>query len=210
MINKKQLTERSFTPSQLSGFDGVHSIQLPVDFIHDLSKADSLQAVLDTIAYWISHVFDADRASITLQDTEEYLKLYSISGNHAILMDFKIPIGQTFVGRVFACAKLIICDDLSQSDELDCRMLSEHGMETCMDAPMIHNGVCIGTLNVADQRKHHYTLQQAILLQSLATWLALNIKLHLQVQEMVVLASTDELTGTFNRREFVQESNQTM
>ena len=68
MINKKQLTERSFTPSQLSGFDGVHSIQLPVDFIHDLSKADSLQAVLDTIAYWISHVFDADRASITLQD----------------------------------------------------------------------------------------------------------------------------------------------
>ncbi len=57
-----------------------------------------MQAVLDTIAYWISHVFDADRASITLQDTEEYLKLYSISGNHAIPMDFKIPIGQTFVG----------------------------------------------------------------------------------------------------------------
>jgi len=93
MINKNQLTERSFTPSQLSGFDGAHSIQLPVDFIHDLSKADSLQAVLDTIAYWISHVFDADRASITLQDTKEYLKLYSISGNHAIPMDFKIPIG---------------------------------------------------------------------------------------------------------------------
>jgi len=89
-------------------------------------------------------------------------------------------------------------------------MLSEHGMGTCMDAPMIHNGVCIGTLNVADQRKYHYTLQQAILLQSLATWLALNIKLHLQVQEMAVLASADELTGTFNRREFVQESNQTM
>ena len=210
MINKNQLTERSFTPSQLSGFDGAHSIQLPVDFIHDLSKADSLQAVLDTIAYWISHVFDADRASITLQDTEEYLKLYSISGNHAIPMDFKIPIGQTFVGRVFAQSQLIICDDLAQSDELDCKMLSEHGMGTCMDASMIHNGVCIGTLNVADQRKHHYTLQQAILLQSLATWLALNIKLHLQVQEMAVLASTDELTGTFNRRVFVQESNQTM
>lgn len=197
-------------PKPITGFDGAHSIQLPVDFIHDLSKADSLQAVLNTIAYWISHVFDADRASITLQDTEKYLKLYSISGNHAIPMDFKIPIGQTFVGRVFAQSQLIICDDLAQSDELDCKMLSVLGMGTCMDAPMIHNGVCIGTLNVADQRKHHYTLQQAILLQSLATWLALNIKLHLQVQEMAVLASTDELTGTFNRREFVQESNQTM
>ena len=27
-----------------------------------------------------------------------------------------------------------------------------------MDAPMVHNGVCIGTLNVANQkRKHHDT-----------------------------------------------------
>lgn len=210
MINKKELTERSFDPSQLSGFDGAYSIQLPVDFIHDLSNADTLQTALDTIAYWISHVLDADRASITLQDTTEYLKLYSISGNQAIPLDFKIPIQQTFVGRVFTESRLIICDDLSQSDELDCKMLSEHGMGTCMDAPMMHNGVCIGTLNVADSRKHHYTLQQAVLLQSLATWLALNIKLHLQVQEMEVLASTDELTGTFNRRVFIQESTQTM
>ena len=48
---------------------------------------------------------------------------------------------------------------------------------------------------MADQRKHHYTLQQAILLQSLATWLALNIKTAFtNYQEMAVLASTDELT----------------
>ena len=74
MKNKKEVTERSFNPSQLSGFDGMHSIQLPVDFIHDLSKADSLQAALDIIAYWISHVSNAGRASSTLQDTTEQPK----------------------------------------------------------------------------------------------------------------------------------------
>ena len=210
MTNKKELNERVFNPNQLSGFDETHYIKLPIDFIHDLSKADSLQVVLNKIAFWISHVFGADRASITLQDDNEYLKLYSISGNQAIPIDFKIPIHQTFVGRAFATAKLIICDDLTQSDELDCQMLAQHGMGTCMDAPMIHNDICIGTLNVADKRKHHYTLQQAILLQCLANWIAMNIKLHLQVQEMEVLASTDELTGAFNRRIFIQESNQTM
>ncbi|MEG1030703.1 MAG: sensor domain-containing diguanylate cyclase [Acinetobacter sp.] len=210
MINKKELTERVFNPNQLSGFDDTHYIQLPIDFIHDLSKATSLQDVLDRIAFWISHVFDADRASITLQEDIDYLKLYSISGNQAIPIDFKIPINQTLVGRAFATAKLIICDDLTQSDELDCQMLAQNGMGTCMDAPMIHNGICIGTLNVADQRKHHYTLQQVIVLQCLANWIAMNIKLHLQVQEMEVLASTDELTGIFNRRIFIQESNQTM
>ncbi|MEG0344582.1 MAG: sensor domain-containing diguanylate cyclase [Acinetobacter sp.] len=210
MINKKKFTERMFDPNQLSGLDEDHYIQLPVDFIHDLSKAASLQDLLDKIAFWISHVFDADRASITLQEDEEYLKLYSISGNQAIPIDFKIPINQTFVGRTFATAKLIICDDLTQSDELDCQMLAQNGMGTCMDAPMIHNDICIGTLNVADKRKHYYSEQQAILLQCLANWLAMNIKLHLQFQEMEVLASTDELTGAFNRRVFIQESNQTM
>ncbi|MEG0344764.1 MAG: sensor domain-containing diguanylate cyclase [Acinetobacter sp.] len=210
MINKKEFTERVFNPNQLSGFNETHYIKLPVDFIHDLSQADSLEVVLNKIAFWISHVFNADRASITLQENEEYLKLYSISGNQAIPLDFKIPINQTFVGRTFATAKLMICDDVTQSDELDCQMLAQHGMGTCMDAPMIHNDICIGTLNVADRRKHHYSLQQAILLQRLANWIAMNIKLHLQVQEMEVLASIDELTGAFNRRIFIQESNQTM
>ncbi len=87
--------------------------------------------------------------SITLQDTEEYLKLYSISGNHAIPMDFKIPIGQTFVGRVFAQSQLIICDDLAQSDELDCKRFPSMAWAPVWMRPMIHNGVCNGTLNVA-------------------------------------------------------------
>ena len=76
----------------------------------------------------------------------------------------KFRLGRLLSDEFFAQSQLIICDDLAQSDELDCKMLSEHGMGTCMDAPMIHNGMCIGTLNVADQRKHHYTLQQVILL----------------------------------------------
>ena len=76
MINKKKFTERMFDPNQLSGLDEEHYIQLPVDFIHDLSKAASLQDLLDKIAFWISHVFDADRASITLQENEEYRTFY--------------------------------------------------------------------------------------------------------------------------------------
>lgn len=47
-------------------------------------------------------------------------------------------------------------------------------------------------------------------LQCLANWIALNIRLHLQIQDMQKLTSTDELTGTFNRRMFAQESDQNM
>ena len=58
-----------------------HTHPTPVDFIHDLVK-DSRQAVLDTIAYWISPRVLMDQTVLPYQDTEEYLKLYSISGNH--------------------------------------------------------------------------------------------------------------------------------
>ena len=66
MINKNQLTHDHLPQANYLALMAYTPFNSPVDFIHDLSKADSLQAVLDTIAYWISHVFDADRASITL------------------------------------------------------------------------------------------------------------------------------------------------
>ena len=208
MNNKK--TERVYSPHQLTPLNESDCIQLPINFIHDLAQADCLQSLLDKIAFWISQVFQAERVSITLYDRPDFLKLYSISGNHAIPLEFKVPIQQTFVGRVFSTATLRICDDVTLFEELDCQMLAQNGMGSCMDAPLMHNGNCLGTLNVADQAKFHYTKQQAILLQCLANWIALNIKLHLQVQEMQKLTSTDELTGTFNRRMFTQQSNRQM
>ena len=202
--------ERIYTLHQLSQLKDSDSIQLPMKFIYDLAQADSLQSLLDKIAFWISRVFQAERTSITLYDSHDFLRLYSISGNQAIPLNFQMPIQHTFVGRVFSSTTLRICDDVSQFEELDCQMLAQHGMGSCMDAPLIHNDQCLGTLNVADRATFHYTEQQARLLQCLANWIALNIKLHLQIQDMHKLTATDELTGVFNRRSFVHESNQSM
>ncbi|WP_374297507.1 diguanylate cyclase [Acinetobacter sp.] len=169
-----------------------------------------MQTVLDIVAKWVSHIFQTDLASISLQKDTNQLKLYTINGIQAIPMDFPLPIDQTFIGRTFHTSKLMICDDTTVSDELDCIKLSVGGLGSCMDAPMIHNGITIGTLNVADARKYCYSKAQAIQLQCLANWIALNIRLHLQLQEMDLLASTDELTGRFNRRRFTHESNENM
>lgn len=209
-MKNKNIAERIYTPHQLSQLNESDCIQLPIKFIHDLAQANSLQSLLDKIAFWISRVFQAERTSITLYDHHNFLRLYSISGNQAIPLNFQMPIQNTFVGRAFSTTTLRICDDVAQFEELDCQMLAQHGMDSCMDAPLIHNEKCLGTLNVADRATFHYTEQQAILLQCLANWIALNIKLHLQIQDMQKLTATDELTGTFNRRSFIQESNQSM
>ncbi|MCJ8146254.1 hypothetical protein MKI79_04940 [Acinetobacter sp. A3.8] len=93
-----QRIERIFAPDELNGFDDSHCIHVPVAFIHELTFADSLQAVLDIVVKWVSHIFQTDRASISLQKDTNQLKLYTINGNQAIPMDFPLPIDQTFIG----------------------------------------------------------------------------------------------------------------
>lgn len=198
-------TERIFDPDFLSRIGPGTKINIPVSFIQDLTRAASLQDVLDVMANWIFYLFSAERASITIKENDEFLKLYSVMGNNAIPMEFLVPVHGTMVGRVFSTGMLTICDDLSQSDDLDCKILSQHGMGCCMDAPMIQGETSIGTLNVAHHEKAYYTDEHAMILQCLANWLALNIQLHLQVTEMEVQASTDYLTETANRWAFMNE-----
>lgn len=200
-----QNNERKFDPNFLSNIGPGQKITIPVSFIQDLTQAASLQDVLNVMANWIFYLFSAERASITIKENDASLKLYSVMGNNAIPMESLVPIHGSMVGRVFSTSMLTICDDLSQSPDLDCKILSRHGMGCCMDAPMMQGSVCIGTLNVAHHQRAYYTAEHAILLQCLANWLALNIQLHLQVTEMELQASTDYLTETANRRAFMNE-----
>ncbi|MEZ6952511.1 MULTISPECIES: diguanylate cyclase [unclassified Aeromonas] len=197
--------ERTFDPNFLSEIGPDKNINIPVSFIQDLTQAASLQDVLNVMANWIFYLFSAERASITIKENDTSLKLYSVMGSNAIPMESLVPIKGTMVGRVFSTSMLTICDDLSQSSDLDCNILSRYGMGCCMDAPMIQGLGCIGTLNVAHREKAYYTSEHAIILQCLANWLALNIKLHLQFTEMELQASTDYLTETANRRAFMSE-----
>ncbi|MFQ2621572.1 diguanylate cyclase [Aeromonas caviae] len=197
--------EKIFDPDFLSSLGPGKTITIPVTFIQDLTRAASLQDVLNVMAKWIFHLFSAERVSITIKENEDSLTLYSVMGNNAIPMDFLVPIQGTMVGRVFSTGMLRICDDLAQSADLDCEMLSRHGMGCCMDAPMIQGTVSIGTLNVAHHEKGYYTADHAMVLQCLANWLALNIQLHLQIADMEQQACTDYLTETANRRAFMNE-----
>lgn len=195
--------EREYDPKELlAGNSEDHSLTLPANFIQKLSESRTLQMVLNTFSEWVNILFFADRVSLTINNDNNQLEIFTISGNQAIPLDFKVPVDNSFVGRAYKNKKLMICDDLSKSKEIDCELLSNNGIATCMDAPLLVAGKCIGTLNVGHLNQHYYTKSQAIKLQCLANWIALNISLHLQISEMDKLASTDYLTGIPNRRQF--------
>lgn len=185
--------------------DVYHRVSLPVDFIHELSSCISVQEVLDSVAKWLHQIFDAERASVTLVDEEGSLKVYAISGDSAIPRGLSLPITGTFVGKVFSSRQLMICDDVTQSTELDCELLKENGLNTCMDAPLLSSNKCLGTLNVAHRSPFRYTTHHAIKLQCIANWIASNVHLHQQIEMLNYQASIDHLTQCYNRRRFIKD-----
>lgn len=191
-----------FTPEELLTNPTAMSVAVPLGFIHRISSAQSLQEVIDISVIFIQKLFGSSRSSLTLEESPGYLKLHTISGSNAIPSSFDIPVHKTFVGRVFLKKKLIICNDTSETDDIDCKMLSDGGMKSCMDAPLIFKNKCIGTLNVAHNNNLHYTINNAVKLQIIANWLASIISLHIEMAKHKDYAFHDELTGIANRRMF--------
>ncbi|MGF1718793.1 sensor domain-containing diguanylate cyclase [Vibrio kyushuensis] len=176
----------------------------PLEFFDELSKAKTLGDILHSTSYWIKQIFHSDRVSIALHKEPEFLSLFALSGNEAIPLERPIPIENTMVGRVFANEKLAICNDTSSETLLDCQWLAEGGLLSCMDAPLVSNDKCFGTINIGHQDKHHFNDQDAHVLSSLVSWIASQISVQEQIVKMESLVNIDVLTGIMNRRAFFE------
>lgn len=54
---------------------------LPLGFLDELAQSSSLEDVLLCTSYWVREIFQADRASITLDENEREMRLYAFDGN---------------------------------------------------------------------------------------------------------------------------------
>ncbi|MBE0378167.1 GAF domain-containing protein [Pseudoalteromonas prydzensis] len=148
-------------------------VSLPSRFIVALSSASTRNEVLQVLARWLVQLFSWDRASVALDLQSGYLSIVSVKGNLAIPSIIPLPVDFTLTGRAFKTKTLITCHQLSASTEQDCRMLHEGGLTTCMDAPIIFNDHCYGTLNVA-RTQGRFSEQEAIQLFCIASILGLS------------------------------------
>ncbi|WGV98394.1 sensor domain-containing diguanylate cyclase [Vibrio sp. YMD68] len=176
----------------------------PLEFFDELSQAKTLGDILRSTSFWIKQIFQSDRVSIALQQEPDFLSLFALSGNEAIPLEHPIPIANTMVGHVFTREKLAICNDTSREAWLDCQWLAEGGLLSCMDAPLVSNGKCYGTINIGHHDKNHFHDQDARVISSLVSWIASQVRVQQHILEMEILANIDTLTGIMNRRAFFE------
>lgn len=125
------------SPADEASYDGL-SIELPVSFIEELSASQGIDDIMNVIARWSRVIFRADRVTIALPGADaDHLRLVAMEGNDAIPIDMPVPVSGTMVGRVFAQGKAEICPDLSLLDDWDCKILSDKGLKSCLDVPLL-------------------------------------------------------------------------
>ncbi|ELX8647029.1 sensor domain-containing diguanylate cyclase [Vibrio vulnificus] len=177
---------------------------LPLGFLDELAQSSSLEDVLLCTSYWVREIFQADRASITLDENEREMRLYAFDGNDVQPQECLIPIEGTLVGEAFTQQKVVMSSHDRSEVPSYCKRLSAAGLTTFMIAPLKHKGECYGTLNIAHKQLDAYSELDARVLETLANWVAAQVHKHQQINKMIELAHIDPLTGALNRRAFVE------
>ncbi len=187
------------------------SLTIPLAFIQELNESESLSETLSCITNWLPKMLPAHRASITFCSTDrKTLTVYAITGKQAIPASFSLDVASSFVGQVFNNARGDFINTQENQALTDCQMLADHGINTCLDVPLITAKHCYGTLNLGHEKADTYSQVHLQFLTNLATLLAPYLYVHHQLKIQEQLASTDELTGLANRRTFYRYAEQAM
>ncbi|MGY3572749.1 sensor domain-containing diguanylate cyclase [Vibrio paucivorans] len=194
--------------SPLTSFTSTSEGKVPLAFLEALAQSKSLDQILNCTSLWMCKLFQAHRCSIALAQQDEFLHIYSLKGNDAIPADQPVPIQHTLVGQAFTQHTTLKCDDMSSVDLLDCQWLSSGGLHSCIDAPLVSDGTCYGTVNIAHENKHRYNQSDVQTLTTIAHWIASQIRVQKEVDAMRTLADIDPLTAILNRRAFSEATQQ--
>ncbi|MFV0299063.1 MAG: putative bifunctional diguanylate cyclase/phosphodiesterase, partial [Hyphomicrobiaceae bacterium] len=170
------------------------------------------------IARWLSRLFPAHRASLTLRIDAEHLRVVALEGENAIPLDSTLPVATTAAGQAFARREVWITSNTLTDDPslLDLQMLHARGLRSCINVPLVMSGKCFGCLNLGHGETGAYDNADIPKMRALAFWIASQLN-HYEnlttifeamtreratLRQLDYLARHDSLTGLLNRHEF--------
>lgn len=170
----------------------------------ELASQLDLAQVLRRILVTLKKVLDYDSATLFLK-IDENLKVVAARGftNTARLIDKTFPADDNLLGEIQKINQPLILYDAS----IEPRFKKWEGAEFVrgwMGVPLIRHGQFIGLMTLDSQNVGTYIQEDAIIAQTFADEAAIvieNAKLYERAQ---VLATSDGLTGIYNRRHFYE------
>jgi diguanylate cyclase (GGDEF)-like protein len=102
----------------------------------------------------------------------------------------------------------LVIEDVYQHPQFDNPIMLKEGIRSLMASPLVADGKIIGILYVNDFKARKFTTREASLLSLTSSIAATTIEKARSLEAAMLLAITDELTGLFNHRYFVQRLSQ--
>ena len=184
----------------------VEYVKTPVEFIEAVTSTTSVDTLLGVMAQWLPSFLPVERGSIALLEPDGMLNVFATNGDKAIPVNLRLPQEGTHLGAALRKRSFSIANDLRERDETDSAMLVESGLMSSIVVPLISGEKIYGTLNAASPELGAFTEEHGRIASVMARWMASQLRISRQVEEITRLAHTDPLTGILNRRAFMENA----
>lgn len=191
------------------GYVPTDTLHIPIGFLTDLSETTDAEDVYATFARWVKVITRTDRAIVALaDDISTDFHVLAVEGDVVNGTGKTIPIDGSLIGRVYLSRRSEVCEDLSQVNGAAEARLAEAGFVSCIAVPIAIGDRCWGSLALSFRDHRAATLENLLIVETMARCLASYVLLHEQVQALSRMALTDPLTKAFNRRYFQQSATE--
>jgi two-component system NtrC family sensor kinase len=187
----------------------LHQRTLRLQVINELTTlmtaAPSLERIFRTVTEAVSRLIRFDGLGITLLDRERNeLRVLDVAARTPLpeFRDRRLPMGNTLADRVVERGMPCRVDDIDDPDvpSMSREMLERRGFRSVVLAPLLAEGIVVGTLNVAHRARHAFTDSDVEILAEVARPVAFAIeqaRLHAEVvqraEELAALNRTSQL-----------------
>ncbi|MBK9125076.1 MAG: GAF domain-containing protein [Chloroflexi bacterium] len=165
---------RLFTMTQTQA----HKLELLNEMGKQLSLADCSNAIFDVVKEYVPQIIPADRVSIALLTEDgEHVEVTALRGpDSEYPVGDRLPLSGTRIGIVVREKRVLMTQDIDDSELLDARAMAKQGLRALLTAPLIYSDRVIGTLNVGSRQRAVYSPSDESLLTQMASLVAITIQ----------------------------------
>ncbi|MFQ5996606.1 MAG: diguanylate cyclase [Dehalococcoidales bacterium] len=167
-----------------------------------MASSLDIQEIYGSFIVELKKVVDVNWAAIVLAE-ENYLRflaLFSEIGSHWKVGE-RIPLKDTATEWITAHREVVVESDLAQGSRfVTAKYHLKQGIRSIAYLPLIIKGEAIGSFIVASRNPNAYSQRYMMLLEQLASQIAMSIENSRLYAEAEEKARVDELTGLLNRR----------
>ncbi|MFC1864672.1 diguanylate cyclase [Chloroflexota bacterium] len=161
-----------------------------------------IQGIFDSFIEEIRKVVDVSWAAVALiEDSDLHFLALPSKIDSAWKVGERVPVKDTDTEWVVTHKKALVESDLSQKSQfVTAESYLKQGVRSIASLPLIAKGRAIGSLILASRHPNAYSRKHIMLLEQVASQIAMPIKNSRLYAEVEKKARIDELTGLLNRR----------